>query len=590
MKPNMKIFDSEKKINVGGGYISQLVVVILYLGGMLLNYFVLSDVVEREQFGNVRGDINFYISKFYSQWDDAMSGKVSIGGIFKEITNSDRYNGTFSIMTPDGSIIFNSEGHEGNAFKNFYEDFGQTARDLLADQLKNPKEQGWVQYSDNYSTATYIRYDKERNVVFFYQFDPSEIRSRTSKAYYLLFFIFLLGGVIIIFVCFMNVRKMSEKLRQEFASKRDLDTAAEIQASMLPKGHRQLMQVDISASLVPAQGVGGDFYYYTLRHGRLYFCIGDVSGKGIPASLTMSRSVTLFRSMAEEELPPSRITSRMNMELCANNDKNIFVTAIIGVMNVWDGKIAYCNAGHGKPLYWNGIPDSGCTFIPGQGGLPMGFDMSSQYDEYVVDFEANGMMLFCTDGVNEAYNKKKNLYGFDRLVAFADKNRSLPAAEINAALLEDINLFADGAHQSDDITILTFRNIARPKILEIRNEIKELRKISGFLEGIFKECPLDDKNRIKVRAGLDEALTNCVLYAYPDSRGIIQLSASIENHCLVFTLMDSGIEFDVVSHESSMTGEIKVGGLGIAMIKASFDKVKYDRINGKNVLRMIKNI
>jgi len=574
------------KLKIGGGYVSQAVVVILYISGMMLNYYLLREIVIREQYGRMRGEINYYISEFYPRWDDAISGRTTFDEIFYDVVDTTNYSGTFSILTPDGRIIYDINGRKGNAFRHFTDSFGPVAREVLVSQLMNPKEQGWVEYNEDLSLASFVRYDKVRNVVFFHQFDPFKSLSRIIKVYYRLLAFFLLGGVVIIFVGFMNVRKMNEKLRQELTTRRDLDTAAAIQSAMLPKGKRHLMQVDISAQLVPAQGVGGDFFYYTLLRGKLYFCIGDVSGKGIPASLGMSRAVTLFHSLAEEELSPSRITSKMNVELCGNNEQNIFITAIIGVMDVWNGMTSYCNAGHGRPLYWNGKSESGCRFIEGQGGLPLGFDESSQYEEYQLEFEANGMILLCTDGVNEAKGKHKQLYGFDRLVSFADRNKDKTAEDINKALLKDIHKFAEGMQQSDDITILTFRNIARPKILEFRNNVKELKKLPEFLVGIFKECPLDDKSRIKVRAGLDEALTNCVMYAYPQEQGSIQLAASIENHCLVFKITDSGVAFNPVEYESSMTGEIKVGGLGIAMVKTSFDEMNYNRIDGKNILRL----
>lgn len=578
------------KLKVGGGYISQSIIVILYVAGMFFNYFLLGDIITREQYGRIKGEINFKISELYPTWDEAVSGKISFEDKYNEIVDTTKHHGTFSILYPDGKILFNNKGLTGNAFPGFKENYGTVARNVLAEQLKSPNEQGWIEYNDDFTLASYVRYDKTRNAIFFYQFNPFHVLNRVAKVYYLLLFIFLFGGVIIIFVCFMTIRKMNYRLQQEIASKRDISTAAAIQNTMLPKGERHLMQLDIAAKLVPAQGVGGDLYYYTLNKGKLYFCIGDVAGKGIAAAISMSRAVTLFHSMAEEELSPSRITSRMNVELCANNAQNIFITAIIGVMNVWDGKMLYCNAGHGRPLYWNGKPGSECYFIEGQGGLPLGFDESSQYEEYQVEFESNGMLMLFTDGINEARNKHKQLYGFDRLVAFAEKNKGRLAEEINAALLEDINRFADGANQSDDITLLTFRNIPRQKVLLLQNDIKELRKLPEFLNGIFKECPLDDKSRIKVRAALDEALTNCVLYAYPQSKGYIQLSASILNNSLVFVITDSGVAFNPVEYNSSLTGEIKIGGLGIAMVKSSFDDVQYERKEEKNVFKLIKNI
>jgi len=576
------------------GVTSQVIIVLTFFAGMWLNYFLISPVVIEEETGRYVGDQAIFFSYFQDNLPDneEISGQM-LEQLYPSASKLDNYNSELFVIGQSDGFVFNTVSieEEGSASSILEEKYGKSAGKIMSDELREPRGNGRIVYESKTNSFYFTRYDGKHKLLFFCATEYKKAESDAASRFLMLFGIMLAGGILIILISFRNFRKVTKRTLEEAIVQQDLDTASEIQQSMLPHRNRQLMQVDIDAQIIPAQKVGGDLYYYFLRNGLLYFCVGDVSGKGMPAALCMSRAVTIFRNMAIEGKTPCEIAVRLNEELCYNNDKNIFLTAFIGAVGVYDGHMVYCNAGHDEPLYWSGKEGSTVEFLKTSENLPLGFDTSSKYVERSMNIGDNSMLLLYTDGINEARDRHRKLYGNERLRNFIEGAKELSSKEINDALIKDVNNFASGVQQSDDITLLTLRNIARPKALQIRNEIGELKKLRLFLEEIFRECPLDTKDLIKVRAGLDEAVTNVVRYAYTDS-GDIELTAGIVNKELVFTLKDSGIEFNPLTFDSGAPSSevLRVGGMGIPIMKASFDSIEYQRTDCFNKLIMKKKL
>ena len=231
----------------------------------------------------------------------------------------------------------------------------------------------------------------------------------------------------------------------------ELRIARDIQMSMVPNVFPQHEGLDMFAEMSPAKEVGGDLYGYVLRGDILYFCVGDVSGKGVPASLFMAQSARLFRTLAIEGMMPADIALRMNNELAENNDRGMFVTMFIGMADLKTGRLDFCNCGHNPPL------------VDGQ-FLKMEFDNQPLglweddpfYGETIEDIW-NRQLLIYTDGLNEAENPKQELFGNQRLVELMAGKQGLSSKEVIALLQSAVEKHREGTAPNDDLTLMCLK-------------------------------------------------------------------------------------------------------------------------------------
>lgn len=237
----------------------------------------------------------------------------------------------------------------------------------------------------------------------------------------------------------------------------ELKIAHDIQQGIIPKifpPFPQRSDVDIHAALIPAREVGGDMYdYFFIDDDILAFSIGDVSGKGVPASLLMAITRTLFRSRAQKQLSVNEIADAMNADLCLDNENAMFVTFFLGLIDVKTKEISYCNAGHNYPiiLHRNG----GTTVLNQTHGIPLGLYPEKKYESGSVVIGTGDCLVLYTDGVTEAMDMNGNLFGEERLTKMlAAKEHGFVVSRVTQNILESIEGFAKGAEQADDITIL----------------------------------------------------------------------------------------------------------------------------------------
>lgn len=236
----------------------------------------------------------------------------------------------------------------------------------------------------------------------------------------------------------------------------ELRIASNIQMSMIPQVFPTKEGLDMYASMTPAKEVGGDLYNYLVKGDKLYFCIGDVSGKGVPAALFMTIATRGFRSLALMGKSPAEIATRLNLELSENNEMGMFVTMFICMFDMKLERMEYCNAGHNPPVIGNS--DGQFTFLDvEQTNAPIGLWPELEFKGEEINYFHNRLMLLYTDGLNEAENQKQEQYGEDRIIEQITSHATQNAQEIVKALKADTNLFRDGAEQNDDLTILAFR-------------------------------------------------------------------------------------------------------------------------------------
>lgn len=238
----------------------------------------------------------------------------------------------------------------------------------------------------------------------------------------------------------------------------ELRIAQAIQMGMLPKSFPAFPDRDdiaLAAKIVPAKEVGGDLYDFFIENDKLYFIVGDVSGKGIPASLVMAVTCRLFRSIASFHDKPEEIITSLNDSLSDGNESNMFCTAFLGILDLKTGHLDYCNAGHNAPLVIGG--NGNVSAIPVEPNLPLGLFGGFPYQGQETNLGKGTMLYLFTDGVNEAEDKEMNQFGDDRLVSLLQKNAGAEPKEIVETTFAQVQLHADGANQSDDITVMCIK-------------------------------------------------------------------------------------------------------------------------------------
>lgn len=259
----------------------------------------------------------------------------------------------------------------------------------------------------------------------------------------------VLGLIIQLFA--RNSRKLQDTLMLQQRTDHELRIANGIQQALLPYDEpslRGISDVEVEGCLIPAREVGGDLYNVFVRDGRLYFCIGDVSGKGVPSALIMAVMQTLFHNIASEENNPARIMERMNATACRNNRSNLFVTMFIGVLDLRDGNLDYCNAGHERPVL-NGKP---LETIP---NMPLGLFDGFIYEMQRTTLVPGEPLTLYTDGLTESLNEQHQLFGRKRAMQLIARCSGMSPKLIVDTVITEVRKYAGQTEQNDDLTLLS---------------------------------------------------------------------------------------------------------------------------------------
>ena len=230
----------------------------------------------------------------------------------------------------------------------------------------------------------------------------------------------------------------------------DLRIARNIQMSMVPSTFPDRPDLDLYGSMTPAKEVGGDLYNYLLQDEKLYFALGDVSGKGVPASLFMAQATRLFRTLAAQQMAPAEIATRMNDALSGDdNEQGMFVTMFLGVVDLTTGHLSFCNAGHNPPIL-------GTEFIDMIPNAPIGLFPGLEYEgEEIADIRGRQLFIY-TDGLNEAENNEKDQFGDDHLLDIMATHHFDSAKDTIEYLKAEVEKHREGAEPNDDLTMLCF--------------------------------------------------------------------------------------------------------------------------------------
>jgi len=384
----------------------------------------------------------------------------------------------------------------------------------------------------------------------------------------------------------------------------ELSIAHIIQMGMLPKNFPERDDVELYASLDPAKAVGGDLYdFYFLDEDHLFIGIGDVSGKGVPASLFMATTRTYFRSKVSIGTPIQQTVEEINKEICKENPNQMFVTLIVGIIDLRSGSMTYCNAGHNPPLLIHPSGETSC--LEAIHGIPLGIFDNVEYSSGTVRFSAGDLLFLYTDGVTEAIRKDDAFYGEERMVEFIRNNHNLSPAGLIKLLKQDVQEWMKGVEQADDITLLVVKNKGRKefvnKTLEIMqihllNRLDELKRLAAATDQLVEDWGIPPNVIMELNLAVEELFTNIIFYAYDDleEHEIEILFEHPEPHCVRITFSDDGKAFNPLEKSADDNlgkplEERQIGGLGIHLVKKMVSQLEYQRKDGKNVLLLTRN-
>jgi sigma-B regulation protein RsbU (phosphoserine phosphatase) len=222
---------------------------------------------------------------------------------------------------------------------------------------------------------------------------------------------------------------------------------------MVPSQFPEYEGLDMYASMTPAREVGGDLYGYLVLDDKLYFCIGDVSGKGVPASLFMSQVTRLFHALASQDMTPAEICTIMNTELSGeDNEQSMFVTMFVCRLNLKLSVLEYCNAGHNPPAIGNA--DGQFSFLDMEANAPIGLWPGLEYQGESIDFFKDRLLFLYTDGLNEAEDSEQNQFGDERLLDILRQTHFDSAKQVIETLTEEVKRHRNGTEPNDDLTML----------------------------------------------------------------------------------------------------------------------------------------
>lgn len=412
--------------------------------------------------------------------------------------------------------------------------------------------------------------------------------------------IFVLAVIIQLFV--KSHRRLQATQKEQDRIEGELHIAKEIQTQMLPQKNSVTRDdVDVFGSLVPAREVGGDLFDFFLRDEKLFFCIGDVSGKGVPSAMVMAVTHSLFRSASAHENNPARMMQVINETSCHGNEANMFVTLFIGVLDLPTGRLHFCNAGHDKPIIVNSQQSTVST-LDAKPNLPVGVFTDVKYVEHEHLLTTGSTLFLYTDGLTEARNVQRQFFGLERVkeVLCSVASESKPQVLLQT-MTDAVNQFMEDAEQSDDLTMLVIHYMPQEfesvltETLVMKNNLHEVTRFSAFIKSATEKLGIEKSLARQLRLAVEEAVVNVIEYAYPAGKeGDITVKIMSDGNTLRFQIIDAGVLFDPTMKERADTTlsaeDRQIGGLGILLVRELMDSINYERIEGTNVLTLIKNL
>ena len=338
--------------------------------------------------------------------------------------------------------------------------FKETVRILKTDSDK----EGYFTAKDEHGDKKHVFYAPiggRTDWVLINILDDNDVFGKLRRIRFFLLLPVMIGLFFIGFIIWRSSRNL-ERLRKINGEKErisgELRVASQIQQSMLPKEEVRGEWLEVRGFLKPAREVGGDLFDYFIRDEKLFFCIGDVSGKGAPAAMLMAVTHGLFRSASAHDDNPAHIMEVINEVSCQRNESNMFVTMFVGVLDLPTGHLCYCDAGHDAPFL---IVNSQLSILNCTPHLPVGVFDDTKYTVQELSIETDSTIFLYTDGLTEAMNAEHQQFGVERIQAVLDTCADYAPKEILEKITQSVDGFVKHAEQSDDLTMLAIKYIKK---------------------------------------------------------------------------------------------------------------------------------
>ena len=377
----------------------------------------------------------------------------------------------------------------------------------------------------------------------------------------------------------------------------ELSIATAIQENSIPHkfpAFPDRRDFDIYASMTPAKEVGGDFYnFFLVDSDHLAIVIADVSGKGIPAALFMMVTNILISDRTKMGGTPGEILTFVNDGICEHNEVDMFVTVWLGIIELSTGKVIASNAGHDDPFIYH----KGAAFAMNKSkhGLVIGAFSGIKYQDYEFKLNPGDKIFLYTDGVTEATNSEKELFGFNRVLDSLNKYKDYSPQEILGGMQKSVDEFVGEAPQFDDLTMVSFElKENKEKELKIDAKNENLYQVMEFVDSFLEENECTMKAQTQIDLSVEEVFVNIASYAYPAKEGDCELKISMDGDNVIITFIDSGIKYNPLEKadpdNTLSASEREIGGLGIFLVKKNMDNVLYEYKDNKNILTLVKKI
>ena len=374
---------------------------------------------------------------------------------------------------------------------------------------------------------------------------------------------------------------------EKAASQNEMNNARDIQMTMVPSQfppYPERSDIDIYGVMEPAKSVGGDLFDFLIRDEHLYFCIGDVSGKGVPAALLMAVTRSLFHSISLGEERPDHIMWRINRAICEGNKNNMFVTMFIGILDLTTGHLDYCNAGHEAPLLAG-------QQLPVKRNKPVGALPDWNFEAQETRLQPGDVLFLYSDGLSEARNQTGKRLGRAYVAQLASQHTHDTAQQLVELMAQEVKHYAADTEQSDDITLLAIKWLDQGDTLILQASMEEIDRLKPFIEHAASRAGMIAKETKRLRAAVEEAVANVIHYGQATT---ITLQAEKTDGQLLITIDDDGLPFDPTQGSATdlsiPTDQRPPGGMGIIMLQRMTDGLSYQRTDGHNILTLIKTL
>jgi len=393
------------------------------------------------------------------------------------------------------------------------------------------------------------------------------------------------------------IKERTSLAKNQTILEHELMIASDIQLGMLPTDLPDTENYSVKALMRPAKDVGGDFYdFIEIGASQIAFLVADVSGKGVPAALFMVRAMTLIRNNLENGMSVDGALDRTNYELLQTNKEKLFVTVWLGTLDLHTGTLSFANAGHNPPFIIRA--DGTVDNIVSKPNFVLGRKKGVRYKEHRITLNPGDRVFLYTDGLTDSTDREGKMFTERRIRDIL--SRSADPTTIIPEMQEAVDSFATGMEQFDDITMMLV-HYKSPKDVEhsllqsfpadnaghdqALQYIRARLTGSGCSEKVVKDMELS----------ASEIISNIVQYAYIDREGgTIRVSADVVEHKARVMFVDGGPEYNPLERANpdveKRIKEHKIGGFGIFIVKKLMDDVRYERVDGTNVLTIIKEI